>query len=252
MKRITILSLVLLLLVPAMLWAEDLPSAEKVIDKYIEATGDLEAWKGRTAMKASGSFSMPAMGITAKLEVIKQAPDKTRTLIVSDAFGNMEEGYDGFVAWEKNMMTGSKVKSGTELAMSRRNAQFNPWGVWKDYYQSATTLGIEKVDDVDCYKVEMVPNEGEGEPELAFFAADSGLLLKSSSVIVNDMGRISIESFIMDYRESEGLLTPYKIRQVLMGVQEIIMTFDVQTFDVEIPEGTFDLPEDVKALLETK
>lgn len=252
MKKIITLSLVLLLLVPSMLWAEELPAAEKIIDKFIEATGGLDAWKGHTAMKAAGSFSMPAMGITAKLQVLKQAPDKIYTLIESDAFGNMEEGFDGTVAWEKNMMTGSKVKTGSELAMSKRNAQFNPWAVWKDYYQSATTLAVEKVEEVDCYKVEMLPNEGEGEPEMVFFAVDSGLLLKSSSVIVNDMGRISIESFLMDYRDSEGILTPFKVRQVLMGVQEIVMSFDVQTFDVEIPEGTFDLPEDVKALLETK
>ena len=252
MKKITALSLVLLLLVPSILLAGDLPSAEKIIDKFIEATGGLEVYENKTAMKATGTFAMPAMGISAQLEVIKQAPDKIHTTIISDAFGNMEEGFDGTVAWEKSMMTGSKIKSGTELAMTRRMAQFNPWAVWKDFYQSATTLGIEKVEDVECYKVEMIPNEGEGEAELNYFAIDSGLLMKTSSVIVNEMGRITIEAFMLDYKKSEGILAPYKVRQVLMGMQEMVMTFDVQTFDVEVPEGAFDLPADVKALLETK
>jgi hypothetical protein len=252
LKKTTILSLVLLLLVPTMLWAEDLPSAEKIIDKFIEVTGGTEVWEKNTVMKATGTFSMPAMGISATIEVYKQAPNKVHTAIISDAFGNMEEGFDGTVAWEKSMMTGSKIKTGSELAMSRRMAQFNPWAVWKDYYQSATTLGQEKVDEVDCYKVEMVPNEGEGEPELNFFAVDTGLLIKTSSVLVNDMGRITIDAYLLDYRETEGVVSPYKVRQVLMGMQEMVMTFDEQTFNAEIPEGTFDLPDDVKALLETK
>lgn len=253
MKKITTLTLVLMLLtLPNMLWAEDLPSAEKVIDKFIEASGGLEVWEGRTVMKATGNFAMPAMGISAKIVVYKKAPAMIHTTIISDAFGNMEEGFDGTVAWEKSMMTGSKVKSGTELAMSRRMAQFNPWAVWKDYYQTATTLGVEKVDEVDCYKVEMIPLEGEGEPELNFFAIDGGLLMKTSSVLVNEMGRITVDAYLMDYREVEGVVSPYKVRQVLMGMQEMVMTFDEQTFDVEIPDGTFDLPADVKALLETK
>jgi len=251
-KKIIILSLTMLLLVPSLLWAGDLPSAEKVIDKYIEATGGLEVYEKHDAMKAVGSFSMPAMGISAKLEVIKQAPDKSHTAIVSDAFGNMEEGFDGTVAWEKSMMTGSKIKTGSELAMTRRTSQFNLMGVWKEFYQSATNHGIELVDGVECYKVEMIPNEGEGEPELNYYAVDSGLLLKTSAVIVNEMGRITVDAYMLDYRKSEGVTAPYKIRQVLMGMQEMVMTFETQTFDVEVPEGTFDLPEDVKALLEKK
>ncbi len=253
MKKITTLSLVLMLLsVPAMLWAEDLPSAEKVINKFIEASGGLEVWEGHSIMKATGSFAMPAMGISAKIEVYKKAPNMIHTSIVSDAFGNMEEGFDGTVAWEKSMMTGSKIKTGSELAMSRRMAQFNPWAVWKDDYQSATNQGVEKVDEVDCYRIEMVPHEGEGEPEMNFFAVDSGLLLKTSSVLVNEMGRITVDAYLMDYRESEGVLAPYKVRQVLMGMQEMVMTFEEQTFKAEAPEGLFDLPEDVKALLEKK
>ena len=252
MKKITTLTLALLLLVPTLLLAQDLPAAEKLIEKFIEVSGGLEVWENQKVMKATGSFSMPAMGISAKIEVYKQVPDKIHTTIISDAFGNMEEGFDGTVAWEKSMMTGSKIKTGSELAMVRRSAQFNPWAVWKDFYQSATNVGQEMVDGVDCYKVEMIPNEGEGEPELNYFAIDSGLLIKTSSVLVNEMGRITVDAYMMDYRETDGVLAPFKVRQVLMGMQEMVLAFDEQTFNAEVPEGAFDLPEDVKALLEKK
>ncbi len=251
LKKTILISLVLLL-VPGILLAEDLPTAEKLIDRFNDVSGGLEAWKEHTSMKGSGTFSMPAMGINAEIEVWKQAPNLIHTVIISDSFGTMEDGFDGEVAWEKSMMSGTKIKEGSELAMTKRAAQFNPWAVWKDYYQSAKTTGQEDVDGVACYVVEMVPNPGEGEPELNFFAVDSGLLVKTSVVLVNEMGNISIEAFISDYRDVEGILAPFKIRQVLMGMQEMVMTFDEQTFDGEVPEGAFDLPEDVKALLEKK
>lgn len=251
MKKMILLSM-LCLVIPASLMAQDLPDAGHLIEKFIDATGGHEAWEGHTTVMASGSFSMPAMGITATVQSWRQAPDKSYTVITSDALGNMEEGFDGTVAWEKSMIAGAKVKDGTELAMSRRLSQFSPWLVWKEYYQSATTLKVEKVGDVDCYVVQMVPNPGEGEPEQYYFAVDSGLLLKTSAVLINETGRITIDSFLSDYRDADGVLAPYTARQVLMGMQEMVMTFDKQEFDVEVPPGTFDLPADITSLLEQK
>ncbi len=253
MKKIITTTLVLLLLVlPVLLMAADLPDGKTVINKYIEATGGLKAWDGHTTMKATGILSMPAMGISGKIESWRQVPDLSRTIITSDAFGKIDEGFDGSVAWEASMMSGSKIKDGAELALSERMSQFNPWAVWKDYYQSAVTTGLVMVEDVECYQVEMIPNEGQGEPEQGFFSVESGLLIKTSMVMVNDMGRITIDSFISDYRNVDGVLAPFLARQVLMGMQEMIMTFETQEFDVEIPEGTFVMPDEIKALLETK
>ena len=239
-------------LLPISALGESLPEAETVINKYIEAIGGLKAWEGHTTMKATGLLTMPAMGISGQIESWRQAPDQSRTMITSDAFGTIDEGFDGKVSWESSMMSGSKIKEGSELALARRMSQFNPWADWKDFYQSATTVGMVTVEEVDCYEVKMVPNEGEGEPEHNFFAKDSGLLVKTSMVMVNEMGRITIDSFISDYRDVEGIKTPFLARQVLMGMQEMIMTFETQEFDVDIPEGTFDMPDDIKALLETK
>ncbi len=253
MKKYTMMTIALFMMVlPGLLMAEDFPDAEEIIDKFIEATGGLEVWEGHTTMKATGTLSMPAMGISGKVESWRQTPNLSRTIITSDAFGTIDEGFDGTVSWESSMMSGSKVKDGTDLAMAKRMSEFYPWAVWKDFYQSATTKGLVTVEEVECYEVEMVPNEGEGEPEQGYFAVDSGLLVKSSLVMVNEMGRITVDSYISDYRDVDGILAPFLARQVLMGMQEMIMTFETQVFDVEIPEGTFVMPDDIKALLETK
>ncbi len=249
MKRIISALLLTLLCVASAQAASDLPAAEKLIDKFIQATGGKDALTKYDTAHASGTFSMPAMGISATTEIWQEAPNRTRTTIVSDAFGAMNEGFDGEVAWESNMMTGTKVKDGVELALTRRTADFTPWLNWKKNYRQAQTLSTEDVDGVACYLVEMTPNEGEGEPEKVWFAQDSGLIQKSSLTMKNEMGTISVEAYPSDYREVQGVVMPFLTRQVLMGMQEMVIAIDKYELGVEIPAGTFDLPDEVKALL---
>lgn len=245
-----LLSLLALLLSGAASAATDLPAAGKVIERFIEATGGQEAHRAHETLTAVGKFSMPAMGIEADIEMWQKAPDQMRTNITSPMFGTMTEGYDGEVAFESSMMTGSKIKDGVELALARRTAQFNPWLDWADWYRSATTLGSETIDGQECWVVEMIPNEGEGEPEKYWFAKESGLLVKTASTIVSEMGTVSMEGFPGDYRQVGDVKLPFETRQVLMGAQEIVITFSEQVFDAEIPADTFDLPDEVKALLQ--
>ncbi|MCP4293615.1 MAG: DUF620 domain-containing protein [bacterium] len=253
-KNVIILVSLLILAIPALgaTAVSNHPAAETIINKYIDAMGGLEVWEGHTTMKAVGKLSMPAMGISGEVVSWRKTPNYSRTQITSAAFGSIDEGFDGEHAWESSMMSGSKIKDGSELALARRMSEFNIWANWKDYYQAASTLGLVTVESQECYHVEMVPNEGEGEPEQNYFSVETGLLVKTSLVMNNDMGRITIDSFLSDYRDVEGLLVPFKARQVLMGMQEMIMTFETQEFDVEVPEGTFVMPDEIKALLEKK
>ncbi|PID79510.1 hypothetical protein CSA17_02325 [bacterium DOLJORAL78_65_58] len=249
MKRILSILFLTLLWVGGAL-ASDLPSAESIIDKFIEASGGKAAMAKYKTAHATGTFSIPAMGLTADLEIWKQAPDLSCSRMVSETLGTISEGYNGEVAWEISMMTGTKVKEGVELAAARREAEFSIWLRWKDFYQKAETLGSDEVDGVDCWKVRMTPNEGEGEPEIQWFAKDSGLALKSVTTMKSEMGEMSVEAYILDYQEVQGLVLPMKSRQVLMGMQEMVMEMKKFEFGVEIPAGTFDLPQEVQALVD--
>jgi len=250
MKRIISALFLTMLCVGVVQAASDLPAAEKLIAKYVEASGGEDVLTKYDTAHATGTFSMPAMGIEARIEVWQKAPNLTRTNIISDAFGTMSEGFDGEVAWESSMMTGAKVKEGVELAVARRSSKFSPWVEWEEDYQEARTVGSETVDGVNCWLVEMVPHEGGGEPEKIYFAKNSGLIHKTAMLLKSEMGTINVESFPSDYEEVQGVLQPMRSRQVLMGTQEIVLDMETHEFGVEIPAGTFDLPEDVQALVE--
>jgi hypothetical protein len=228
--------------------AADLPDAETVLENYIEATGGRKAYEKHHNLKVTGTFAMPAMGITAPLTSYQEAPDKGYTLIESQAFGTIESGSNGEVQWEKSMMTGPKIKEGEEKAVADRQGAFNLMLRWKDFYTSAETVGVDTLDGRPCWKVVMTPEVGE--PETSWFDTETHLLVKSAMTMNSDMGSISMEVFSSDYREVDGVLMAFEARQVLMGMQEMILTTENVEFNVDIPEGTFDLPEDIKSLME--
>lgn len=226
--------------------AQDLPAAAQVIEDFIKATGGRDAYEKHHNVKVTGTFSMPAMGVTAPMTSYQEAPNKGYTIIRSDAFGTIESGSDGQVQWEKSMMAGAKIKEGEEKAVADRQGTFNLLLRWPEFYTAAETVAREDVDGRSCWKVVMTPSVGE--PETSWFDVETHLQVKSSMAMNSDMGRITMDIYSSDYREAGGLLMAFQARQVLMGMQELVITSDTVEFDVEIPAGTFDLPEDIKAL----
>lgn len=231
--------------VPA--YAGDLPDAASVIDNYIKATGGRDNYEKHSNLKVTGTFAMPAMGITAPLTSFQQAPNLNYTVINSEVIGTIESGSDGQVQWENTMMVGAKIKEGEEKAVAERQGTFNMHLHWRDFFKSAETVAQEDLDGRPCFKVVMVPNEGE--PETSWFDVETHLLVKSSMMVNTEMGSISMDLYPSDYREVDGVLVPFAAKQVLMGMQELVITTESVEWDVEIPEGTFDLPEDIKALM---
>lgn len=227
--------------------AQDLPKATQVIEDFIKATGGRDAYAKNHNVKVTGTFSMPAMGVTAPMTSYQEAPNKGYTIIRSDAFGTIENGCDGTVQWEKSMMTGAKIKEGEEKAVADRQGTFNLLLRWQDFYTAAETVAQEEVEGRPCWKVVMTPIVGE--PETTWYDVETHLQVKSSMAMNSDMGRLTVDIYSSDFREVDGVLMAFNNRQVLMGMQEMVIVSDTVEFDVDIPAGTFDLPEDVKALV---
>jgi len=79
----------------------------------------------------------------------------------------METGTDGVIAWENSAIMGPRLRSGVELRYHIREAMFNAPIYWRKVYKAAETVGAEKVEGVDCYRVLLTPVEGK--PETWFF-----------------------------------------------------------------------------------
>src|SRR4051812_13436588 len=70
------LSIGLIWFAAALCAADDLPKAETILDKYVEVTGGKAAYAKIHSDISNGTMAFGAMGITGKMVMYSQAPDK--------------------------------------------------------------------------------------------------------------------------------------------------------------------------------
>jgi outer membrane lipoprotein-sorting protein len=224
--------------------ADDLPKAETILDKFVEATGGKAAFQKVHSEIESGTMSIS--GITGTHTTFKAAPDKYYTEVVIQGVGTIQEGSNGSVAWSNSAIQGPHVKEGEEKAFALMMARFDGEVNWRTVYSKVETVGTEAVNGKDCYKVTLTPKSGK--PMTRFYDKQSGLLLKSIMTTISAMGEVTVESTLEDYRKEGDFLRPHKISNKTMG-QQFAITIDKVEYNPEIPASRFDLPEEIQALM---
>ena len=228
--------------------ADELPKAETILDKSVEATGGKAAFGKLHSEVITGSMELPAMGIKGTITITKVEPDKSLSEVEIAGVGSVKDGYDGKVAWEIHPMMGARIKDGDEKAAAIREAHFHEEN-WRDDYKKVETVGSETVDGKECYKLLLTPNAGS--PVTEFYDKKTNLLVKSTMTANTPMGEIAVEIMPGDYRKEGDLLVAHKMQMSQSG-QDITITLDSFKYNVDVPKDKFDLPVDIKALLEKK
>ncbi|MFH1843700.1 MAG: hypothetical protein ABIF77_10900 [bacterium] len=242
-----LLALALMFLVPSVSALAELPTGEDVLAKMIEAAGGREAMEKLHNRVEKGTLDLPAMGYSATMTNYAAAPNLTYALIESEALGTIENGCNGEICWENMVMTGPRILSGEEAAMASRDATFHDALHWDELYTKSEVVGEETVAERNCYQLIMTPVTGK--PESWFVDSETYLVAKLDMTIDSEMGTVSVVSYPSDYREVDGIKIAFSTRQVLMGMQEMVFTFETVEHNVELPAGIFDLPDEIKALM---
>jgi hypothetical protein len=246
MRRTAFHIAIALTAVVSLVRAADLPSGESLIRKCIESEGGDKAIERAQTAVMTGTVELTGHNISGPLEIYQQG-DKSYTVIELPGIGKIEEGFDGAVAWESNMLQGPRVKDGEELEAAKRSSRMSVLGGWKDYYKSAVTVGSEDINGKPAWKVTMTPITGT-RAEQFYFDRESGLLVKMTQTLPTAMGDIPVEMTIGDYRDVDGIQTPFLMTQGAMG-QNMALHIDKVTYNADIPTGKFDLPADVKGIV---
>jgi hypothetical protein len=236
--------LVALVVLSAGLHAQDLPKAEAVLDRYVEATGGKAAYDKVKSMSMTGTFEVPAQGIKGKMQRFSAGNDLYVGIDIPGA-GKIETGVSNGVAWETNPFTGPRIKEGEEAEDAIREAMLDSAVQWRKLYPKVENAGIEKVNGEDAYKIVATPDKGK--PETTYYSKATGLALKTKKVATTQMGDIEVESSVSDYKEFGGIKVPTKVQQSAAG-QEFTVTIEDVAVNPEIPASRFALPADIKAL----
>ena len=191
--------------------AEGMPTADQIIEKYVQALGGKAAIEKINSRTTKASFDIPAMGAGGTVEAYEKAPNKNVAIITIPGFGVIREGFDGKVAWAEDPTTGLREKSGLELADAKLEAEFYKPIRLKQLFPTMTVKGKEKVGEREAYVVEGKP--AEGSVEKWYFDTQTGLLIRQDAERETPQGKMPTEVYMDDYREVDGVKIPHAIRQ---------------------------------------
>lgn len=181
-----------------------LPSADEIVNKYIQAVGGTAAVEKINSRVEKGTVSLN--GHDFPVEITSKAPNK-RVSIVHMPNGENLTAYDGQSGWVGN--PGSRpprVMSPQETEITAFEANFHlPLDIKKIFSQ----FRVRPSDKIEGHDAVQVIGKSEGKPPVRlFFDKDSGLLLRAVHYTETPLGRNPTEVNYGDYRAEQGVKIP--------------------------------------------
>lgn len=243
-RRVWALALAACALAPAGAAAQQLPPAEQLVQRYVQAVGGRDALLAPRTTRTRGTFEMPAAGITGELEVVAGKPNRVATRVTIPSLGEIRNGFDGQTGWSVDPMMGARLLSGAELQAAQEQA--DPLAAVRDpsLFQSITTVEQTTMGGQACYKVRLVWKSGRESYDC--YAVDGGLLVGSVNTQESPMGNMTVTTLVSDYRQFGNVRMPTKLTQEMMGQQQVINVSSVE-FDV-VDDAAFTPPAEIAAL----
>lgn len=238
---------VLAVTLPSVAGAQALPSATEIFDRHVREIGGKDAVLAISSVRQKGTLEMAAMGITADVTMAMARPNKSTMTMAIPGLGEIQQGFNGEVAWENNPMAGPRIAEGEELETRKAAAGFaEAFGIYDpSKYASVTVLERATFAGEEAYKVEL--KRSVGPTVLSYFSVASGLFIGSQTSVVSPMGTIEVNAVAGDYKTFGKLKMPTRLTQSQAG-QDITITFTDITFDT-VAQDAFALPPAIQALV---
>jgi zinc protease len=229
--------------------AAAMPTADQVLDHYVQAIGGRAAWMKLTSRVSKGTIEIPAMeNLSGTVEIHEKAPN-SMLAVISLGGGVFEQGFDGTTAWSENPRDGLRVLTGGELDDARREANFyHPLELQKNYTK-LTVTGIERVNEHDTYVVLAVREKGA--PDKMYFDVQSGLLVRSVNQRYTPDGLTEFQADVEEYTATDGVKLPFTVRQSGGGSAFVIhfteVKHNLQLTDAQFAKPAAEPPADTPA-----
>ena len=220
-------------------------TAKEVVARHVAAIGGEAAFKAIKSIRARGTFSMAAQGVSGEFELLAARPNKMVLRVTVSGIGRIESGYDGKVAWSIDPVSGPTVMKGRQLSETADDAFFDAPLHGPDHVKELALVGPEEFDKRKAIKIKVVFNSGNEQAE--FFDAETGLQIGSEGPRETPMGVVPTVGILRDYKKFQNLQMPTTLVQKILGIEQL-MQISSYEFDVVTPE-VFELPASIKALI---
>ncbi|MFN3689318.1 MAG: hypothetical protein ACK4UU_00150 [Fimbriimonadales bacterium] len=214
-------------------------TAQQVLERMAQATGAAQATKIRTA-HLTGNIQYPAQGIQGRYEAFYKAPNKILTKITVQGIGEILQGYDGKVGWEKNPLIGLRELSGAELEQLRISAESGAQNDIRKIVRNPKLEGQTKVGNRNAYVV--TGQTHAGAPIKIYIDSQRYLVLRIDMQVATPQGSLNTAMFFEDYRKVEGVMYPFTIRQSASGIEAVLRMERVR-HNIRLDDSLFRKPK---------
>jgi hypothetical protein len=157
----------------------------------------------------------------------------------------ISSGFDGTMGWSVNPMTGSTdPQPMTEEQIDRMKIQADYDGLFYNYKEKGYTvefIGKENVDDIETYVLKLT--RLNGDVITSYIDAENYVLLKSKSKMKIQGVDTETEVIFSNYKYVNEILNPFSMETKMNGQTAMQMIFDEITYDTDMPDSMFAMPE---------
>jgi|SRR5262245_56067357 len=248
MTRFTATAFLLVQLVFGGAAAAAAQTADEIVEKSLAAAGGRAALEKLTSRSTHGTItvSTPGGDVSGTIEVLNQAPNKSRTLITLDlsslGAGSVviDNRFDGTAGYSMDSMRGNRDITGSQLANLRNSYFPSPLLNYKERGTGIELKGKEKVGDRDAYSLILTPKDG---PVVHIFI-DAESYLADRTVVtldVPEVGSVEQTTDFVDYREVDGVKLPFSFKGS-SAVQTFFVSVKTIEHNVKIDPALFARP----------
>ena len=220
--------------------ADNPPSVDSILDKFIEASGGKAAMEKIKSRTIKGDLDL--MGSTSDWVLEAKAPNKQFSGFNNSTLGAVADGFDGTVAWSKNQ-SGVRVKEGEELAKTKRDAEFYRYLNLKKLHPDLGYKGTDTVDGEEVHVLESKPSASNRER--FSFSTKSNLLIRQESEFEGPQGKVGVTVRLADFRPVDGIKYAHSLKfKIGLGEQEFEFAIRVKEVkhNVAIEDAKFSKP----------
>jgi hypothetical protein len=243
--------------------AEGQPSADQIIDKYLQAVGGAQRLAGLKSYVAKGtSLGFGGFGGGGQVQIFAKFPDQRTTIIQFEAATGRPDSiraYNGSLGWIKTplaVLTDYQLIGG-ELDGARLDAELAFPGQIKQVLSNLRVSLPASISDLPGPSsqttnetstvgkdrmVSVVQGSGpRGMLATLYFDQGSGLLVRLVRYARTPIGRVPTQIDYADYRDVGGIKIPFRMTFAWLDGRDAIQLNEVQT-NVPIDESKFGRP----------
>lgn len=218
--------------------AEDLPTADELFEKHIEAIGGKDAVFAQTSRRISGVYQGPPFEFPVRLTIWQDSPNRFHLRLAEPAGATMDIGFDGKTGWRAVSGASAQELKGQDLAELRQTADFFGESNYAVRYPERETVGTATLGGKPVHVVAV--KTIDGRDMYVMFNTETGLFTGTRTKFVDPSGAArEMISIVSEYEDAGGVLYPRRIEQLIGGLEQRI-TYEYRKVELDVRDDPHD------------